>query len=359
MKKLLSGLGILLISIFLLGFSPSPVQTGPIVKAGDTIYLDGQINGDVILFGGEVVVNATISGDLIVFAAQADISGQVGNDLRVVAGRLALNDLAVNDDVSLAAGQIEVNSSTVLDQSLLIAAGKIRFNGQISGETTILAAAIDIFPQAKFDQSLKLFYGQTPKISSSAQVGGEVTQTYKPSLDQSQFAQKLSSKKSPAVTTLTGLFFLERLATLIVEILIGWLLILLLPELIHRLIKLGSTQASAALGWGFIFLSLTPLIILTLVLTLIGIPIAVVVLLIYIVSLSLAKLLAGLILGSRLLKDPMAKKPYHSLALGALILSLLQIIPVFGWLAYFILVLYGLGILVLSGRALLTRFKKK
>jgi len=359
MKKLLTGLGILLISIFFLGFSPSLVQTGPIVKAGDTIYLDGQIDGDVILFGGEVVVNATISGDLIVFAGQADISGQVGNDLRVVAGRLTLDDLSVNDDVSLAAGQIEVSPNTTLDQSLLLAAGKIRFNGQVSGEATILAASIDIFPQAKFNQSLKLFYGQTPKINSSAQIAGELMQTYQPALDQSQFTQKLSSKKSPAVKTLTGFFFLERLSTLTVEILVGWLLILLLPELIRRLIKLGSTQASAALGWGFIFLSLTPLIILTLVLTLIGIPIAVVVLLIYIISLSLAKLLAALILGSRLLKDPVAKKPYHSLVLGALILSLLQIVPVFGWLAYFILVLYGLGILVLSGRSLLTRFKKK
>ncbi|MFH0943341.1 MAG: hypothetical protein V1810_04160 [Candidatus Beckwithbacteria bacterium] len=358
MKKIFTCLSIILAGLFLLGFSSPPVQAGPIVKSGQTIYLDGQIDGDVILFAREVVVNATISGDLIVFAGQADISGQINQDLRVVAGQLNL-DALVADDVSVAAGQIEVSPDTVMDKSFLAAAAKIRFNGQAAGPATILAASIDIFPQAKFNQNVKLIYGQIPQVSSQAQINGELIKTYNPNLSQARLVKKHIPKMFQGFKTLTGLFFLERLSALTIEVLIGWLLILLLPQLVKKLVKLSSTHASVALGWGFIFFSLIPLIILLLILTLIGIPVSVVVLLIYIISLSLAKLLAALILGSRLLADLDSKKPYLSLSLGAVILAVLQLVPVFGWLAYFILILYGLGLLVIEGRLLLTRLKKR
>lgn len=170
--------------------------------------------------------------------------------------------------------------------------------------------------------------------------------------------QKLISRLKPTFKTITGLILLEKLASLTIEILIGWLLILLLPQLTKQLVSLGLKQPGAAIGWGLLFLTVIPLLACLFIITLIGIPLGVVTILIYVISLSLAKLLAGLSLGSRLLKDAKLQKPYLSLVLGLVIMVILQLIPIFGWLAYFILILFGLGLLTLQEKTLLTRLKK-
>ncbi|MBU1322860.1 hypothetical protein KKE48_01195 [Patescibacteria group bacterium] len=357
MKKLSAAILLLLIAIGLTGFTAKPSASHPTVKFDKTIYLDGQIDGDVLLFANEVTVNATISGDLIVFAAQANIQGSIRDNLRVAAGQLSLNAV-VGDDVSLAAGQIEISQNTKINNSFIAAAGRVRFDGQANQDVTIFAGSVDIFPHAKIDGNLNLNYGRPPVISSQAQIAGQINQTLKPELAQNTRLKKFMPQLKPAFKTITGLILLEKLASLTIEILIGWLLIVLLPQLAKQLLSLGLKQPGAAIGWGLLFLTVVPLLACLFIITLIGIPLGVVTILIYIVSLSLAKLLAGLSLGSRLLKDVRFQKPYLSLVLGLAIMAILQLIPVFGWLAYFILILFGLGILTLQEKTLLTRLKK-
>lgn len=349
MKKLSTAILLLLATVGLTGFTANPPALSPLVKFDKTIYLDGSVDGDVFLFANEVTVNATISGDLIVFAGQADIQGSVRDDLRVVAGQLNLN-AAVGDDVSLAAGQIEIGPNSKIINSFIAAAGRVRFDGQAEKDVTIFAGSVDIFPHAKINGNLNLELGQPPVISSQAQISGQINQTLKP--------KKILPRFKPTFKTITGLILLEKLATLTIEILIGWLLIALLPQLAEQLLSLGLKQPGAAIGWGLLFLTFIPLLACLFIITLIGIPLGVVTILIYIVSLSLAKLLTGLSLGSRLLKDEKFQKPYLSLVLGLAIMAILQLIPVFGWLAYFILILFGLGLLTLQEKTLFTRLKK-
>jgi len=243
MKKIMAVILLFFAAVGLTGFTAGQPGFHPLVKFDRTIYLDGQIEGDVILFAKEVTVNATISGDLIVFPARADM-------------------------------------------------------------------------------------------------------------------QKLISHFKPNFKVIAGLILLEKLASLTIEILIGWLLIALLPQLIKQLVNLGLKQPGAAIGWGLLFLTVIPLLACFFIISLIGIPLGVVTILIYLISLSLAKLLAGLSLGSRLLKDARFNQPYLSLALGLTIMVILQLIPFFGWLAYFILILFGLGLLTLRGKTFITRLKQ-
>ncbi|KKS80437.1 MAG: hypothetical protein UV54_C0006G0012 [Candidatus Beckwithbacteria bacterium GW2011_GWA2_43_10] len=162
----------------------------------------------------------------------------------------------------------------------------------------------------------------------------------------------------PTLKVITGLILLEKLASLTIEILIGWLLIAFLPQLVKQLVSLGLKQPGAVIGWGLLFLTAMPLLASLFIISLIGIPLGVVTILFYLVSFPLAKLLAAFSLGSRLLKDVRLEKPYLSLALGLIIMVILQLIPIFGWLAYFILILFGLGILTLQEKTLLARLKK-
>lgn len=349
MKKLSAAILLFLAAVGLPGFTAGQPALSPVVKFDKTIYLDGSVDSDVLLFANEVTVNATISGDLIVFAAQADIQGSVRDDLRVVAGQLNVNAV-VGDDVSLAAGQIEVNQNTKINNSFIAAAGRVRFDGRAEKDVTIYAGSVDIFPHSQIIGNLNLELGRPPVISSQAQISGQINQTLKP--------KKFASQFQPNFKTITGLILLEKLASLTIEILIGWLLITLLPQLAKQLVSLGLKQPGAAIGWGLLFLTVIPLLACLFIITLIGIPLGMVTILIYVISLLLAKLLVSLSLGSRLLKDVRFQKPYLSLALGLVIMVILQLIPIFGWLAYFILILFGLGLLTLQEKTLLTRLKK-
>ncbi|MDZ7586367.1 MAG: polymer-forming cytoskeletal protein [Patescibacteria group bacterium] len=357
MKKSATIVLFFLIAFGLTGFSTNQSTANPTVKFNKTIYLDGNIDGDVILFANEVTVNATISGDLIVFAGQADIQGSVRDNLRVVAGQVNL-DAEINDDVSLVAGQIEINQNTKINHSFIAAASRVRFDGQANQDVTIVAGSVDIFPHTKIAGNLNLELGRAPVISSQAQISGKINQTLKPELSQSARLKKFMPHLKPTFKTITGLIILEKLAALTIEILIGWLLIVFLPQLSKQLVNLGLKQPGAAIGWGLLFLTTVPLLAFLFIITLIGIPLGVVAILIYIISLSLAKLLAAFSLGSQLLKDAKFQKPYFSLVIGLIIMTILQLIPIFGWLAYFILILFGLGILTLQGKTLLVHFKK-
>lgn len=357
MKQLATIFLLFLIAIGLTGFSPDQPTVNPTVKLDKTIYLDGYIDGDVLLFANEVTVNATISGDLIVFAGQADIQGKIRDNLRVVAGQVNV-DAEIGDDVSLVAGQMEINQHTKINQSFIAAAGRVRFDGQAKQDVTIVAGSVDIFPYTRINGNLNLIYGRPPVINPQAQIAGQINQTLQPKLAQNISLKKFLPHLKPAFKAITGLIILEKLAALTVEILIGWLLIVLLPQLSSQLIDLGLKQPGAAIGWGLLFLTVVPLLIFLFMITLIGIPLGVVTIIIYVVSLFLAKIIAALGLGSQLLKDVKFQKPYFSLVLGLIIMAILQLIPIFGWLAYFILILFGVGTLTLKEKSLLIRLQK-
>lgn len=369
-KKLLT-LTLLTLSVFfLVGFKAQTqadeIVPGPLVKFGQTVYLKGQVDGDVFLFGGEVIVDATVSGDLIVIAGQADIKGKIRDDLRVIAGQLDLQ-AQVGDDASLLAGQLEINPDSTIGNSLLAAggmivfngqigdkvwltAGRVRFNGQADDDVSIKAGSIDIYPDTIINADLDLTYGQPPAINQKAQILGRISRHPKPPAPHYYL---------PLVKKITALFIIEKITQLVIEILIGWLLIGLLSKPIKPLVNLCLKQPGDAIGWGFLSLTLIPVLAILFIISLIGIPLGIVTFMIYGFSLFAAHLLVSLILGSRLLNDAAFKKPYLSFALGLVIITLLKLIPVIGWLAYFIFILLGLGTLTLQTKTLILGLKRR
>lgn len=363
-KKLLTLTLLTLSAFFLVGFKAqtqaNEIIPGPLVKFGQTVYLKGQVDGDVFLFGGEVIVDATVSGDLIVVAGQADIKGKIRDDLRITAGQLNLQ-AQVGDDASLIAGQLEINPDSTIANSLLAAGGiivlngqigdkvwltasRVRFNGQADNDVSIKAGSIDIYPDTIINANLNLTYGQPPTINPKAQILGRISQHPKPLAPHSYL---------PLVKKITTLFIIEQITQLVIEILIGWLLIGLLSKPIKPLVNLCLKQPGDAIGWGFLSLVLTPVLGVLFIVTLIGIPLGIFTFMIYGLALFIARLLVSLVLGSRLLKDQAFKKPYLSFALGLSLVTLLKLIPFIGWLAYFVLILLGLGTLTLQVKSLI------
>jgi len=348
---------------------------GPLFKAGKSIYLQGEVDGDVFLVGGEVIVDATISGDLIVVAGQVNIKGNILDDLRLAAGQIDVN-AHIEGDVSLAGGQVTLEPGTTINNHLAIAAGlieyngqvsknawlnsgRIRFNGQAEKDVFINAGTIDVYSDTVINGNLKITYGEKPIISNRAVISGDLIEEKSLPLEGRPSSKNLQLEKSPAVKKITAFFVLQKLMSLTINVLIGWLLITLLPGLAKKLVQISHRQSGSAIGWGFLTLLITPIIGLVFTISLIGIPLGVLTFLYYGFSLYLAQLIAALIIGSHLLKDIKFKKPYKNLALGAIVLALLKLVPILGWITYFILTLFGLGTLTLQEKSVLAKLRKK
>ena len=391
MKKIISLILISLLLIILISFQPALAQEkspqrrlviqadevikGPLFKAADSIYLQSQVDGDVFLFAGEAVVDATISGDLIIVAGQADVKGEISNDVRIVAGQTNF-DAQVGGNVSLAGAQVTLKPNSIINNSLVIAAGlidytgkalnnawfnaaRIRFNGQAAKDVFINAGAVDIYSDTVINGNLKITYGEKPVISNRALISGDLIEEKTLPAEGRPSFKDFKPQPFSSVKKITAFMVIQKLVGLTVNVLIGWLLITLLPGLAQKLVKISRRQSGSAIGWGFLTLLLTPIIGLIFTISLIGTPLGVLTFLYYALSLYLAQLVSGLIIGNHLLKDNKFKKPCQGLLLGIVILSILKLIPFLGWIAYFILILFGLGTLTLQEKSVLAKLRKK
>lgn len=349
MKKLILSSILIFLSIFTVGLKPAYAETlkGPVFKADESITFNETVDGDVFLLGGEVTVNATISGDLIVLAGQADIRGTIDGDLRVTAGQLDVGAI-VNDDASLASGQIKLNSNSIINNTLTAAAGAISLNGQVVNQAWLIGGKINILEGAKVGGDLKVFHQSEPIIHPQSKISGDLITKQLESND-FDYQNDFNFKDTKVVKKITTFMVVQKLMALVIEILIGALLIYLAPKLSKTLVKLSQKKPGQTIGWGFLTVVIFPVVFILLLISLIGIPLAVLSVFVFSFSIYLARLLSGLSLGNNLLKDKKLK-PYHSLALGMLILSVLKLIPVVGWLVYFIFILNGLGTLALHAK---------
>jgi len=352
MKKFFLHLTVSFIFILfnLLLFQPHPVQAtelvkGPIFKTGESIHFTDTVDGDVFLFGSDVTVNATISGDLIIAAGQADVNGTIDGDLRIAAGQIDIN-AQINDDVTIAGGQVKLDSNTQIKNTLTAAAGTVALNGQVQAKTWLNGGQINILSQARLLDDLKIFHQSEPYIHPQSRISGDlITQQFES--DNNYSSDRYFPNQPKILKKLTLFVVVQKIVALAIEILLGSLLIVLMPKLIKSITKLSQTEPGKNIGWGFLTVIIVPIASVLLFISLIGIPVAVVVLMLYAFSFYLARVIADISLGNSLLKDKPFKKPFHSLALGLLLLGLLKLIPVLGWLTYFIFILNGLGTLYL------------
>jgi len=106
--------------------------------AGQSITIDGTVQGDVAAAGQMVVVNGTIEGDLWAGAQSVTVNGRVRGDLRVGVQSLGLNGevgrnvLVFGNDASTS-GQARVGGDFIAYTASTFIGGEVR--GDVAGET--------------------------------------------------------------------------------------------------------------------------------------------------------------------------------------------------------------------------------
>jgi len=323
------------------------VETDLIVF-GNYVRIDGDVNGDLITFSQNVTVNGQVKGDVICFARELTVNGAVGGNVRTWSQSLTIegtveknvtdfsrqfvleNKGTVNGSIMGATGDAVLDGT--LGGDLLSAAGTMEIQGSLGRNANIRAERLTIGPTAVIAGATKYRGRETPKISPQAKLGSPPEITIE--------------KRGPDYTRFR--YYWHRIELWGAAFLFGLAWILLLPAVFFDATN-ACKKIGRSLGFGVLFLIVTPIIAGIVCITIVGLGIGLATLLLYLIALYSAQIFVGSWVGEMLLGSRYGVGAATArLALGLAVLRVLISLPYAGgWILLFVTIL-GLGGLILA-----------
>jgi cytoskeletal protein CcmA (bactofilin family) len=311
--------------------------------AGETIDIDFDVAGDVIVAGGKLFIGSRIEGDVMAAGGSVKVRGEVKDDVRITGGDLNI-DAIVGDDLAASGGSITVSPNTTvrgeawlaggdvimagtINKDLKIMAGNIRLSGTVLGDVELEGGEIQVLEGARIDGNLLYKSSEEASIDPGVSITGTVTY------------EELEWDYSE-----NGFGILFSLTLIAAGALLFWLF----PKFTVSSAERINTDPWKSLGIGAALLIATPIVVVILMSIVLGAWIGLSVLALYFVALLLGFLIACFFVGgrgARMLKKDISTtgRRIASVALVIILIGFLSIIPVLGGLMLFALLLFGLG----------------
>lgn len=324
------------------------VMTDLIVIA-DRVRIDGDVDGDLITFSANVVVNGHIKGDVIAFGQEVRINGPVDGNVRAwcqtlslqstvarnVSGFMSVGELA--DKATVGGTMMILGGNTELDGhlagDLMAFSGELDIEGSLGRNADIRSDHLRIGPKAEIQGYTKYAGRHQPDVSGSAKLGSPIQITI--------------PKTGPDYTRVR--YYWHRVLLWGASFLFGLLLLLVAPgfytDAEHAINRVGP-----AFGFGALFLFATPVAIIIACITIVGLSIGLTTALLYIIAIYAAQIFVGAWIGEKLLggSAPGLGAAIGRLALGLAIVRLALMLPYFGGLADFLIIIWGMGAMILA-----------
>jgi hypothetical protein len=325
-----------------------------VIVAGDTVLVEGKIEGNLYIFGRSLEVRGDVDGDVIAGGQEVRITGHVTGNVMAGAESIAVSG-HVNGNLYAGGRNVHIDRGGTVDLEVLAGAQTVTVEGivgrslTVGGDTAVIAGTVGravtfagnkvlVRSGGKIGGDIKAEVPdrQNVQVESGASVGGKVD------VDVS-----VGEKQNP--WTKPGTYVWE-LAVLAGASLVGWLLMTLFPRFFAGAMREVPSWASA--GFGFVALIVTPIAAVILCVILIGIPVAIAAVFLYLVGLYLAKIVVGAFLGRELIagKSETGLPTLAGLLAGLVILQAVFFVPYAGGILKFAVLCLGLGALVLQLR---------
>lgn len=311
--------------------------------AGETINIDADVAGDVVISGGDLFIGHRIQGDLMAVGGSINLRGKILDDVRIAGGEINI-DASIGDDFFAAGGKVNVSSGTsvrgeawlaggdiymagTINKGLHIGGGNIIISGTIHGDVELEGGEIEILKGALIEGDLHYKSPNEAKIHPDAKITGKVV------YEQSEWDHSYKSY---------GIFF--SLTMIIASVVLFWLF----PGFTMSAASRINSDPWKNLGLGFALLIVTPITAILLMSIVLGVWVGLSIFALYFVALPISYLIGCFFVGdwgARLLhKDVVTTgRRLLSVAIAIIILGILQLIPVIGSLLTFALLLLGLG----------------
>lgn len=323
--------------------------------AAGTADIDADINGDLYSSGGMITVNSTINQDLVVVGGRVTVLGNVNGDVRMLGGQLAVHG-NVSGDVILIGGEVSVGSNSVVNGSVISAAGYLSILGEVKKNVQGILGVFILNGNVEGDVMVTI--EDTLTVSENTRIGGDLS--YRAILETSvpegvvggetRFNQ---FEEDHEINTWSKLHMSMKLFGYISALLLALIFVVLSPKSLIRSSEIIKERVIRAFGVGLLTLSAAIIGSLLLIVTIVGVPLALIIVSGLIISMYISKIFAAVWFGSYLVNFHKGRKEIGRLKLfgvmaGTLfIYYLVDLIPYVGWIINIILFLIGLGGIVL------------
>ncbi|MFA6503399.1 MAG: hypothetical protein WCT54_00340 [Patescibacteria group bacterium] len=331
--------------------------SGDLYAAGNDVSVDTNVPGDAFLAGAIIRVSGDVASSLHAAGSVINVNGKVGHALRVAGSQVMIGG-TIEGDVVAGGAMVYILPGTVIKGDLYLGAGSAVIDGTVMGNVKsgggdvtlrgdvaknvfIQADRLSIGDQAKVTGMLAYESPEQAEIPANASIGAvEFKQVEK-------VGKQPSNKPMPTAgkVFLTGLIWL--LAMIVVSLIVTFVGWYFFKQRMSDITTNVLNNFAPQMGWGFVWLVVTPIACIVLLVTLVGIPISVLIALTYGLAVGVANIMAGVIVGAWLMKLINKKRgwmvDWKAIVLGVVAISLVMLIPILGWIACFVFFLAALG----------------
>ena len=326
---------------------------------GNTITIDGTVDGDVVAFGQIVVITGNVRGSVITAAQTVRIDGTVDGSVRaagqmvdvsgVVGGDAlaAANEVTIGGDVKrdLAAGAQDVNIPGIVGRNVMTGSNSLLIGGSVGGDVRAESTRVTVANKASVAGNLD--YWSTTQADVQGSVAGTTLRHEPPQRD-----RRSNSGGGVAGTILAAL--IAWVQSFVGFLLLGLLMVFALRGPTERGSRTVADRFWPSLGVGFVVFFATPMV--AGLIFLIGLFLGAWWLAFVLFAAVWLLLLAGVIVGSLAVGRAILRKASSAarepslawaLALGLAVMWVVAAVPVLGWLALWAVMLAGSGALLL------------
>lgn len=341
---------------------------------GDTIIIDGTVEGDLVASGGYIEINGTVTDDLIAAAAGIVVNGAVGDDARIAGAGIDISG-EIADDLIVGAGGgegfaptfplngrsvtpgLRIADGATIGGDTAVAAGGALIAGSIAGDLWAGAGQLRLTGNVGGDAQLDigdLAVGETASVGGELRYETDAAANVPPGVASDvEFVPAAAEEQVNPIWGILG-WIGRTLLILAGFALLSWLILSLAPRAINRPAAAIDTNPLQAvligllIGLLLVFIPLLSALLVFLTVLFWGWFPGVVMGMFLFGTLALVWFFSPLVTGAwlgRRLGAAMGRdlNALTALLLGVLLIALLGQIPFFGWFVYLLSFWFALG----------------
>ncbi len=326
--------------------------------AGDTVIIDGSIEGDLYAAARTVVIRGSVRDSATIFATTINITGSIGHGIHAAAGELVINGM-VQDNIVVAARTVSLGGDAVIKGDVIATGQKIIVSSPIEGYILAAGNTISINSRVRDDAS---FAVRNLTLQENARLDGNlmyVSEREAVIFPGAKVAGLVIRRIPELQEKLRGIFpfvliagVLGKVFSFIMMAVAGLAFVLIAPKWLFRLSESIKQYPGPCAGWGALVFFVAPFGITLALITFVGMILAAIASMAYIVALYLSQIITALLLGRLLLgmkeETDRPGQLYGSFILGLFLIRLVRFIPGVGIFVWAVTVLFGLGAFVVT-----------
>jgi cytoskeletal protein CcmA (bactofilin family) len=234
----------------------------------------------------------------------------------------------------------------VVTDDVIVGSGDLRVNGRVSGDVLVFDGDAIVAGQVRGDV---VSVGGRVTVESGARVGGDVVSRREPQVASGTVQGEVKRLDLESIFSGVLIAFLVYLwlAVTVSVALLGLVFVLLFPRAADATVA-ASRRFWPSLGWGALVGIVGPIIAVIVLATIVGIPLGGGILAALTVLAPLGYVAASLSLGRTMVKGTSTGARVGAFFAGFGILRAAALIPVLGFIVWFLACLYGLGALTIA-----------